>query len=118
MPGHNGCIVDEAADLKLAARSMTFGAAGTTGQRCTSTRRVIAQRAVVNELVELLKQSFAQIKVGDPREPGAVIGPLVDAAAVGHFEAAIGWRRASTVPTSATSSCSLRRRAATAALPR
>jgi len=87
--GNNGCIVDETADLKLAARSITFGAVGTTGQRCTSTRRVIAQRTVVGELVELLKQSFAQIKVGDPRDAGTVVGPLVDAAAVGHFEAAI-----------------------------
>ena len=83
--GNNGCIVDETADLKLAARSITFGAVGTTGQRCTSTRRVIAQRTVVGELVELLKQSFAQIKVGDPRDAGTVVGPLVDA----HFEAAI-----------------------------
>jgi aldehyde dehydrogenase (NAD+) len=87
--GNNGCIVDETADLKLAARSITFGAVGTSGQRCTSTRRVIVQRSVAAELVELLKLSFAQIKVGDPREPGAVVGPLVDRAAVGHFEAAI-----------------------------
>ena len=87
--GNNGCIVDETADLKLAARSITFGAVGTSGQRCTSTRRVIAHRSVVAELVDLLKRSFAQIKVGDPREPGAVVGPLVDRAAVGHFEEAI-----------------------------
>ena len=87
--GNNGCIVDETADLKLAARSITFGAVGTSGQRCTSTRRVIVQRSVAAELVELLKRSFAQIKVGDPREPGAVVGPLVDRAAVGHFEEAI-----------------------------
>jgi aldehyde dehydrogenase (NAD+) len=87
--GNNGCIVDETADLKLAARSITFGAVGTTGQRCTSTRRVIAQRGIANELVELLKAAFAQITVGDPREPDAVVGPLIDVAAVGHYEAAI-----------------------------
>jgi aldehyde dehydrogenase (NAD+) len=87
--GNNGCIVDETADLKLAARSITFGAVGTTGQRCTSTRRVIAHRSIAADLIELLKRSFAQIKVGDPREPGTVVGPLVDRAAVGHFEAAI-----------------------------
>ena len=87
--GNNGCIVDETADLKLAARSITFGAVGTTGQRCTSTRRVIAQRGVMQELTELLKRSFGQIKVGDPREPDTVVGPLVDRAAVGHFEAAV-----------------------------
>ena len=87
--GNNGCIVDETADLKLAARSITFGAVGTTGQRCTSTRRVIVHRSVEGELVELLKQSFAQIRIGDPREPGVVVGPLVDKAAVGHFESAV-----------------------------
>jgi len=87
--GNNGCIVDETADLKLAARSITFGAVGTSGQRCTSTRRVIVQRAVADELIDLLKKSFAQIEVGDPREPGAVVGPLVDRAAVGHFEQAV-----------------------------
>ena len=87
--GNNGCIVDETADLKLAARSITFGAVGTTGQRCTSTRRVIAHRSVEKELVSLLKRSFEQIKVGDPRQPDTVVGPLVDRAAVGHFEAAV-----------------------------
>ena len=87
--GNNGCIVDETADLKLAARSITFGAVGTTGQRCTSTRRVIVHRSVEGELVELLKKSFAQIRIGDPREPGVVVGPLVDKAAVGHFESAV-----------------------------
>ena len=87
--GNNGCIVDETADLKLAARAITFGAVGTTGQRCTSTRRIIAHRSVISELVELLKQSFEQITVGDPREPGTVVGPLIDGAAVGQFEAAI-----------------------------
>jgi len=87
--GNNGCIVDETADLKLAARALTFGVVGTTGQRCTSTRRVIAHRAIINELVELLKKSFAQIKVGDPREADTVVGPLIDAAAVTQFEQAI-----------------------------
>lgn len=87
--GNNGCIVDETADLKLAARSITFGVVGTTGQRCTSTRRVIVQKAVAARFTELLAQSFAQIKVGDPREPGAVVGPLIDKAAVGHFEEAV-----------------------------
>ena len=88
--GNNGCMVDETADLKLAARSITFGAVGTTGQRCTSTRRVIVHRSVEADLVELLKKAFAQIRVGDPREPGVVVGPLVDKAAVGHFESAVG----------------------------
>jgi len=87
--GNNGCIVDETADLKLAAKALTFGVVGTTGQRCTSTRRIIAHRSILSELVELLKQSFAQIKVGDPREKDTVVGPLIDKAAVGQFEQAI-----------------------------
>jgi hypothetical protein len=87
--GNNGCIIDETADLKLAARSIAFGAVGTTGQRCTSTRRVIAHYSVEKELVGLLKRSFEQIKVGDPRQADTVVGPLVDRAAVGHFEAAV-----------------------------
>lgn len=87
--GNNGCIVDETADLELAVRSITFGAVGTTGQRCTSTRRVIAQRGISERLVALLQQAFAQIKIGDPRDPDTVVGPLVDAAAVDDYERAI-----------------------------
>jgi aldehyde dehydrogenase (NAD+) len=87
--GNNGCIVDETADLKQAARAITFGVIGVTGQLCTSTRRVIAHRSIADELVGLLKIAFKQIKVGDPRDAGTVVGPLIDPAAVGHFEAAI-----------------------------
>ncbi|MBR0725520.1 aldehyde dehydrogenase family protein [Bradyrhizobium manausense] len=87
--GNNGCIVDETADLKLAARSITFGAVGTTGQRCTSTRRIIAHRSVAGPLVDLLTRSFEQIEVGDPRDEGTVVGPLVDRAAVEQFEATV-----------------------------
>ena len=87
--GNNGCIVDETADLKQAARAITFGTVGVTGQLCTSTRRVIAHHSIADELVRLLKLAFEQIKVGDPRDAGTVVGPLIDPAAVGHFEEAI-----------------------------
>lgn len=87
--GNNGCIVDETADLKLAARAITFGTVGTTGQRCTSTRRVLVQRSVAARFTQLLVQAFSQIKIGDPREQDAVVGPLIDKAAVGHFEEAV-----------------------------
>ena len=87
--GNNGCIVDETADLKLAARSITFGVVGTTGQRCTSTRRVIVQKSVAAQFTEYLKKSFEQISIGDPREGTATVGPLIDKAAVGQFEAVI-----------------------------
>ena len=87
--GNNGCVVDETADLKQAARAIAFGVVGTTGQRCTSTRRVIAQSGIQEQLVDYLCRSFAQIKVGDPREVDSMVGPLIDPAAIDHFEAAI-----------------------------
>ena len=76
--GNNGCIVDETADLELAAKALTFGIVGTTGQRCTSTRRVIAHTSIVDELVELMGKAFDQITIGDPRELDTVVGPLID----------------------------------------
>ena len=87
--GNNGCIGDETADLNLAARSITCGVVGTTGQRCTSTRRVIVHRSVAKAFTDKLVRCFEQIKVGDPREAGALVGPLIDKAAVGHFEEAV-----------------------------
>lgn len=87
--GNNGCIVDETADLELAARSITFGVVGTTGQRCTSTRRVIVKREVSDKLVSLLQKAFAQIKIGDPRDPDTVVGSLVDRPGIDDYERAI-----------------------------
>jgi len=87
--GNNGCIVDETADLAMAAKAITFGVVGTTGQRCTSTRRVIVAKSVAAKFTELLKQAFAQVKVGDPRERDTLVGPLIDRVAVKHFEEAV-----------------------------
>ncbi|MBJ3816889.1 aldehyde dehydrogenase family protein [Shimwellia pseudoproteus] len=87
--GNNGCIVDETADLEMAAAALAFGAVGTTGQRCTSTRRVFVQRSVRERLVDLLCQAWSQVKVGNPADPQTLVGPLVDAAAVDDFATAI-----------------------------
>ena len=87
--GNNGCIVDETADLKQAARSLSFGVVGTTGQRCTSTRRIIAHTSISDQLVNYLSRSFAQIKVGDPREEDTIVGPLIDPASIEQFETTI-----------------------------
>ncbi len=87
--GNNGCIVDETADLELAAAAIAFGAVGTTGQRCTSTRRVIAHRSIAARLTDLLTQAYRQVKVGDPAESDTLVGPLVDNAAIAHFERAV-----------------------------
>lgn len=83
--GNNGCIVDETADLAQAAKALAFGVVGTTGQRCTSTRRVIAHSSIVDELVELMKSAFAQISIGDPRDEDAIVGPVIDRGAVEDF---------------------------------
>ena len=84
--GNNGCIVDETADLELAAKAITFGAVGTTGQRCTSTRRVIVHESVADRLVELLREAFRQVKVGDFRDADTLVGPLIDQAAVELYQ--------------------------------
>lgn len=84
--GNSAVIVDETADLKQTARNLTFSSIGTTGQRCTSMRRVIVHRSIHDELVELLKKCFSQIKIGDPREPDTIVGPLIDAAALTHYD--------------------------------
>ena len=87
--GNNGCIVDETADLKQAARSIAFGVVGTTGQRCTSMRRLIAQKDIREALVDYLCKAFAQIPLGDPRDENAMVGPVIDPAAVDQFEARV-----------------------------
>ncbi|MDF3306424.1 aldehyde dehydrogenase family protein [Rhodococcus sp. T2V] len=84
--GNNGCIVDETADLELAAKALTFGVVGTTGQRCTSTRRVIAHSSIVDELVQKMKKAFDQITIGDPRDADTVVGPLIDQPAVEDYK--------------------------------
>ncbi len=87
--GNNAAIIDETADLAQAAKAITFGVVGTTGQRCTSTRRVIAHESIADELVELMKNAFAQITIGDPRDPDTVVGPLIDRPAVDSYRAII-----------------------------
>ncbi len=80
--GNNGVIVMPDADLELARRAVLFGAVGTAGQRCTSTRRLIMHRAVAGELTEKLRRSYLSVRVGDPLDRSTLMGPLVDGAAV------------------------------------
>ena len=79
--GNNATIVAPSADLELAARAILFSAAGTAGQRCTTLRRLIVHGSVADALVARLRQLFAQVKIGDPRDPDTLIGPLIDSAA-------------------------------------
>jgi aldehyde dehydrogenase (NAD+) len=76
--GNNAAIVCPSADLDLAERAILFSAAGTAGQRCTTLRRLIVHDSIAESLVERLRQLFAAAKVGDPREPDTLIGPLID----------------------------------------
>ena len=87
--GNNAIIVAPSADLDLALRGILFGAYGTAGQRCTSTRRVIAHASIHDALVARLEHARAQLRIGDPREPGVLIGPLVDESAWLGMQAAL-----------------------------
>jgi aldehyde dehydrogenase (NAD+) len=87
--GNNAIIVDESADLDLAARAIVFGALGTAGQRCTSTRRVLVQRSKLPELQRRLVHAYRQVRIGDPLDPATLVGPLIDLNAVRGFERAI-----------------------------
>jgi aldehyde dehydrogenase (NAD+) len=80
--GNNAIIVTEDANLELAARAILFGAVGTAGQRCTSTRRIIVHRNIARELVGRLLQGYAQVRIGDPLEPNTLMGPLITEQAV------------------------------------
>jgi aldehyde dehydrogenase (NAD+) len=86
--GNNAIIVAEDADLDMAARAILFGAVGTAGQRCTSTRRIIMQRSIGEELTKRLKDAYAQVRIGDPLDDDTLMGPLVTSSAVEEmFEA-------------------------------
>ena len=91
--GNNGIIVAPTADLDLAVRGILFGAYGTAGQRCTTTRRVIAHASIHDELAARLERARASLQVGDPRTPGVLVGPLVDEAAFNGMQAALDQAR-------------------------
>src|SRR6201999_1031621 len=80
--GNNAIIVDESANLELAVPSIVFGAVGTAGQRCTTTRRVLTHRSRAAELERRLLGAYGQIRIGDPLESGTLMGPLIDRRAV------------------------------------
>ena len=92
--GNNAIIVDESASLELAVPAIVFGAVGTAGQRCTTTRRVFAHRAVAADLEHRLVNAYRQVRIGDPLDPATLMGPLIDAAAVERFKCAVSAARA------------------------
>ncbi|QDU57871.1 L-piperidine-6-carboxylate dehydrogenase [Aeoliella mucimassa] len=87
--GNNGMIVTPSADLDMAIRAITFAAVGTCGQRCTSLRRLFVHESVYDELVERLQKAYSSLPIGDPREDGTLVGPLVDEASFDKMQASL-----------------------------
>jgi aldehyde dehydrogenase (NAD+) len=87
--GNNAMIIDETATLSLAIPAIAFGAVGTAGQRCTSTRRVIAHESIYDELKNKLVSAYDQVKIGDPLDNNTLMGPLINEKSVEAYENAI-----------------------------
>ncbi len=87
--GNNAVIVHADADLDLALRAVAFGALGTAGQRCTSTRRLFVHRDVADRFIDRLVAAYRTVPVGDPLAVGTLVGPLIDEDAVVAFEHAV-----------------------------
>ncbi|MBW7849707.1 MAG: aldehyde dehydrogenase family protein [Rhodospirillales bacterium] len=87
--GNNGMIVCASADLDLTVRAILFSAAGTAGQRCTSLRRLFLHDQVYDELLGRLKAAYERIAVGNPLDPGTLVGPLIDAGALERMQGAL-----------------------------
>ena len=87
--GNNAIIITPNADLKLAIVGSVFGATGTTGQRCTTTRRLIIHSSVYEQFKEQLVSAYNQLKIGNPLEDGIHVGPLIDTHAVQLYSKAI-----------------------------
>jgi aldehyde dehydrogenase (NAD+) len=92
--GNNAVIVTQSANLEMAKRALLFGAVGTAGQRCTSTRRVIVHRSVRDPLLSSLQRAYQSVKIGNPLEPSTLMGPLIDKAAVHLMDEALAQVRA------------------------
>lgn len=83
--GNNAIIISPNADLEMAIRAVVFGAVGTAGQRCTSTRRLIIHNSVYEQVKARLLEIYPQLKIGNPLENGVLIGPLIDKLAVNNY---------------------------------
>lgn len=87
--GNNAMIIDATANLQLAVPAIVFGAVGTAGQRCTTTRRVFVQRDIAEQLIKQLVKAYKQVRIGDPLDKTKLMGPLIDQQAVDTFNDAI-----------------------------
>ena len=87
--GNNAIIVADDADLDMAVRTILFGAVGTAGQRCTTTRRIIMHKSIAKELTDRIIKAYKQVRIGSPLEEEILMGPLVTKAAVEDMMAAL-----------------------------
>jgi aldehyde dehydrogenase (NAD+) len=87
--GNNAIIISEKADLDIALRAVLFGAVGTAGQRCTSTRRLIIHESIYAAFTQKLKAAYEHIRIGHPLDSNTLVGPLIDKGAVNDFTNAI-----------------------------
>jgi aldehyde dehydrogenase (NAD+) len=87
--GNNAVIITESADLKIVVPGAVFGAVGTAGQRCTSTRRLIIHESKYEIVKEALVKAYAQLRIGDPLDQNNHVGPLIDKDAVAAYENAL-----------------------------
>jgi aldehyde dehydrogenase (NAD+) len=87
--GNNAVIVMDDADLDLAVRATLFSAVGTAGQRCTSLRRLLVHEAIADKMVSRLTEAYKQVVIGDPLEPGTLMGPLVGERAIEQMMSAL-----------------------------
>ncbi|MFI4970780.1 MAG: aldehyde dehydrogenase family protein, partial [Lysobacterales bacterium] len=95
--GNNAIIVDASADMKLAIPAIVFGAVGTCGQRCTSTRRLFVHESIHDDVVATLVKAYKQVetKIGDPTQASTLMGPLNSKAAVDQYLGAVGKAKSS-----------------------
>lgn len=87
--GNNAIIVEPDADLKMVVPGTVFGAVGTCGQRCTSTRRLIIHSSIYDKVVDALKSAYGQLRIGDPLDQNNHVGPLIDQDAVSAYNRAL-----------------------------
>ena len=87
--GNNAIIVMPDADIDLVVRAVLFGAVGTAGQRCTTTRRLLVHKSMVDDLSKRLVKAYRSVPIGDPMRKGTLMGPLINARAVENMRAAI-----------------------------
>jgi len=92
--GNNAAIIAPSADLELVVRGVLFSAVGTAGQRCTSLRRLIVHESIADVVVERLAAAYRSVPIGDPREPGTLVGPLVSGDSFTRLEEALAEARA------------------------